>query len=57
MPEHLAVSAISTIGYTGILAGPALIGFLAQGTSLSSAFLVVAGLLAGLAVSSLRIAV
>ncbi len=44
MPEHLAVSAISTIGYAGILAGPALIGFLAQSASLSSAFLVLAGL-------------
>jgi MFS family permease len=27
MPEHIAVPAITTLGYAGILAGPALIGF------------------------------
>lgn len=55
MPEHLAVSAISTIGYAGILAGPALIGFVAHSTSLSVAFLILAALLVGVAVSSRRI--
>ena len=39
MPEHAGVSAVTTLGYAGILAGPALIGFVAQGTSLSAAFL------------------
>ena len=38
MPAGLAVSAISTIGYAGILAGPAAIGFVAHATSLSVAF-------------------
>jgi predicted MFS family arabinose efflux permease len=49
MPEHLAVPAISTIGYAGILAGPAVIGFVAHGSSLSTAFLMVAALLVGVA--------
>lgn len=34
MPAHLAVSAVTTMGYAGFLAGPAIIGFVAQGTSL-----------------------
>ncbi|WHS58606.1 MFS transporter [Pseudomonas sp. G2-4] len=38
MPEAIAVPAITTIGYAGILAGPALIGFVAHGSSLSFAF-------------------
>ena len=38
MPASLAISAITTIGYAGILAGPALIGFVAHGASLGLAF-------------------
>ena len=38
MPASLAVGAITTIGYTGILAGPALIGFVAKASSLHLAF-------------------
>lgn len=38
MPASLAISAITTIGYAGILAGPALIGFIAHATSLQLAF-------------------
>jgi hypothetical protein len=38
MPAGLAISAITTIGYAGILAGPALIGFIAHATSLQMAF-------------------
>jgi MFS family permease len=52
MPEHLAVAAISTIGYAGILAGPALIGFLTQATGFTAAFLLLAALLVGVAASS-----
>lgn len=51
MPEHIAVPAITTLGYAGILAGPALIGFIAHGSSLSAAFLLVAVLLIGVAIS------
>ena len=38
MPESIAVPAITTLGYAGILAGPAVIGFIAHGSSLSFAF-------------------
>lgn len=51
MPEHVAVPAITTLGYTGILAGPALIGFIAGATSLPLALLAVAALLVGVAIS------
>lgn len=43
MPETLAVPAITTMGYAGVLAGPALIGFLAHSVSLTTAFTAVAG--------------
>jgi len=51
MPENVAVPAISTLGYAGILAGPAVIGFAAHATSLSVAFLGLAGLLVAVALS------
>jgi len=51
MPENVAVPAITTLGYAGILAGPALIGFIAHASSLSLAFLIVAVLLLGVSVS------
>ena len=51
MPEHAGVSAVTTLGYAGILAGPALIGFVAQGASLSFAFLLLMLLQLGVAVS------
>lgn len=38
MPPGLAVAAITTMGYSGILLGPALIGFIAQIWSLSFGF-------------------
>ncbi|SFM35191.1 MFS transporter [Pelosinus propionicus] len=52
MPANLAVSAVTTLGYSGILVGPALIGAIAQTTSLSFAFLVVAATLLIVASSS-----
>lgn len=42
MPMSLALAAVTTLGYTGQLAGPALIGFIAKATSLSTAFLMLA---------------
>ena len=38
MPPALAVAAITTMGYAGVLAGPAAIGFIAKGIGLHSAF-------------------
>lgn len=46
MPASLAVAAVATIGYAGVLVGPAGIGFVAEQWNLSIAFiLVAAGLL------------
>ena len=44
MPVGTAVSAVSTMGYLGVLAGPATIGFVSAHTSLTTAF----GMLAAL---------
>jgi MFS family permease len=52
MPQAVAVPAITTLGYAGILIGPAGIGFIAQHSNLSVAFLVVATLMVAVAVSS-----
>jgi predicted MFS family arabinose efflux permease len=52
MPASVAVPAITTLGYGGILAGPAGIGFVAHHSSLASAFLILAVLMAGVASSS-----
>ena len=51
VPEHVAIAAITTLGYAGILAGPAAIGFVAHASSLPAAFLLVAMLLVGVAAS------
>ena len=51
MPEAIAVPAISTLGYAGILAGPAAIGFAAHLAGLPVAFLILAALLAAVAAS------
>ncbi|MFT8676259.1 MAG: MFS transporter [Acetobacter sp.] len=37
MPEHMAVSAITVLGYSGILAGPAAVGFVAGAAGLPAA--------------------
>ncbi|MCR9002397.1 MFS transporter [Rahnella perminowiae] len=37
MPAGMAIASVTTLGYAGILAGPALIGFIAQVSSLSVA--------------------
>lgn len=56
MPVHLAIPAVTTLGYAGVLAGPALIGFLAQAASLSWALLAVAAALAAACLLGARIA-
>ena len=51
MPASQAISAITTIGYAGILAGPALIGLVAHASSLQLAF---CGLACGMLMVSLN---
>jgi predicted MFS family arabinose efflux permease len=52
MPEHIAVPAITTLGYAGVLAGPAGIGAIAHVAGLPAAFLVLAAMLLSVAASS-----
>lgn len=56
MPANLAISAMTTLGYAGILSGPALIGFISQWLSLSGAFLLIALLLLAVAASARLVA-
>jgi len=51
MPESLAIPAVSTLGYAGVLAGPALIGFIADATSLIIAFVGIAMAMLGVGIS------
>ena len=44
MPVHLSVMWVNAIGYTGILCGPAFIGFLAKVITLEYTFMCLAGL-------------
>ena len=52
MPESIAVPAITTMGYAGVLLGPALIGFVAHATNLIVALLILAVMLVGVAMSA-----
>lgn len=52
MPVNMAISAMTTIGYAGILTGPALIGFVAHESSIAVAFGIIAGLLLLVAASA-----
>ena len=51
MPENVAIPAITTLGYAGILVGPAAIGFVSHNTNLQTAFMILALLLLGVAAS------
>lgn len=51
MPESVAVPAVTTLGYAGILLGPAAIGFVAHVASLPTAFLIMSVFLIGVAIS------
>lgn len=57
MPESIAIPAVTTLAYTGVLAGPALIGFVAHASSLPLAFLFVAGALLVVGVVGARLRV
>jgi predicted MFS family arabinose efflux permease len=52
MPQAVAIPAITSLGYAGIHAGPAGIGFIAHHTSLSAAFFLVAAFMVAVAASS-----
>lgn len=52
MSDTAAVAAVSTMGYTGILLGPALIGGLAHMSSISTAFMVIGTLFLLLTISA-----
>lgn len=54
MPVHQAVTAATTIGFAGVLAGPAMIGVIAHYGSLTFAFGLLALLLFGLILGSRR---
>jgi MFS family permease len=54
MPPSLAVAAITTMGYAGVLAGPAFVGFLAEATSLTASFIALAVALVGVSLSARR---
>jgi MFS family permease len=54
MPVHQAITIATTIGFAGVLAGPALIGVIAHYASLAFAFGLLALLLLGLALGSGR---
>lgn len=55
MPEGQAVAAVSVLGYAGILAGPAGIGFAANATSLPVALLGVAAMLVAVAAGATQL--
>jgi predicted MFS family arabinose efflux permease len=45
MPPALAIAAVTTTGYAGILAGPAAVGFVAQAVGLTASFWLLAALM------------
>jgi hypothetical protein len=45
MPPALAIAAVTTTGYAGILAGPAAVGFVAQALGLTTSFWLLAALM------------
>jgi predicted MFS family arabinose efflux permease len=54
VPAAVALATVTTIAYAGLLAGPALVGFVADATSLNVAFVVVAAMLAVVAIGAGR---
>lgn len=52
MPANLAVASVLTVGYAGIIAGPAAIGLIAHATSLQMAFSLLCGAMAIIALSA-----
>lgn len=55
MPQMVAVPAVTTLGYIGVLAGPAVIGYIAHHATLAHGFMFVVALLLMALLLSLRI--
>jgi len=55
MPQMVAVPAVTTLGYIGILAGPAIIGYIAHHSSIAHGFIFVMGLIVFAALLSLSL--
>ena len=55
VPPGIALATVTTIAYAGLLLGPALIGFVADATSLSVAFVVVAAMFAVVGICAGRV--
>jgi predicted MFS family arabinose efflux permease len=45
MPSHLALTAVATVAHGGLLFGPAIVGFVSHATSLTSAFILLGGVM------------
>lgn len=56
VPPGIGLATVTTIGYGGLLLGPALIGFVADATSLQLAFVLVAAMFGAIAVAATRVA-
>jgi hypothetical protein len=56
VPPGIALATVTTIAYSGLLVGPALIGFVADATSLPVAFALVAAMFAAVAAAAGRVA-
>ncbi len=56
VPPGIGLATVTTIAYAGLLVGPALIGFVADATSLQVGFVLVAAMFAAIAVSGNRVA-
>jgi hypothetical protein len=54
MPVALAVAAITTVGYAGVLVGPAAVGYVANAVGLPNAFWMLAALLCFVTLSARR---
>ncbi len=52
MPVNLAISSVTTLGYLGLLIGPAMMGFIAHATSLYVVFGIVAALMVFVSLAS-----
>lgn len=55
MPQMVAVPAVTTLGYIGVLAGPAIIGYIAHHSSVTHGFILVTGLMVFAAILSFSI--